>query len=480
MKLHHLSEPELEFGQGVHISPRIGVTEYDVYDIKSTPRRDSIFVGAIGNSENLEKFSIWIEKVSYFIPAQNKDNKSNLWIDFCGFNLESGFKTKFVYDEGISRNFTGLEINEIVKIEDWNQRVDKAVELYYNHIKFLAQNRQVDVIVCFIPNQLCDSIVSDNTKTKAESEETIENLEKDDRLEHDFRKALKAKSMHLNKPIQIIKENTLESNQKGKHDDATKAWNLCTAIYYKSSPSTIPWKLIKNNNKPASCFVGISFYRSRDKKVLNTSLAQLFDELGNSVILRGNPVDIDKNDRQPHLKSEQAYLLLQQALNEYYNAMSNSPGRLVIHKTSKYDDAELEGFKQAANEMKVRTIDFITILNTDFRLFRKGEYPPYRGTQIELDQKNHLLYTRGSVAHYQTYTGLYIPSPLEVRIIESDESSATICQEILALTKMNWNNTQFDGKYPITISCSRNVGQVMKYLDRQQDPAPQINYGYYM
>ena len=54
----------------------------------------------------------------------------------------------------------------------------------------------------------------------------------------------------------------------------------------------------------------------------------------------------------------------------------------------------------------------------------------------------------------------------------SDESSDVICAEILALSKMNWNNTQFDGKYPITIQCARNVGHIMKYLDIEKDPPP--------
>ena len=44
---------------------------------------------------------------------------------------------------------------------------------------------------------------------------------------------------------------------------------------------------------------------------------------------------------------------------------------------------------------------------------------------------------------------------------------------------MNWNNTQFDGKYPITIACARKVGEVMKYLT-QKDAEPQISYSFYM
>lgn len=283
--------------------------------------------------------------------------------------------------------------------------------------------------------------------------------------------------MHLGKPLQLMRELSLESNPKTQQDDATKAWNFCTALYYKAN-QTVPWKLPTNINRPSICFVGIGFYRSRDRGVLNTSLAQIFDELGNGVILRGTPVDIDKNDRQPHLTTKQARDLLQRALAEYEVALGHSPGRLVMHKTSNYIASELEGFREATDEQRVRNVDFVTILDTDMRLFRDGIYPPYRGTHVELDDTTHLLYTRGAVRYYRTYPGPYIPQPLEVRIVESDESPSVICQEILGLTKMNWNNTQFDGKYPITIECARKVGQIMKYLSEHDQP--QIRYSFYM
>jgi argonaute-like protein implicated in RNA metabolism and viral defense len=97
---------------------------------------------------------------------------------------------------------------------------------------------------------------------------------------------------------------------------------------------------------------------------------------------------------------------------------------------------------------------------------------------LEFDEANHLLYTRGAVEYYRTYPGKYIPQPLDIRIVRSDESPGVISQEILGLTKMNWNNTQFDGKYPITLACARKVGQVMKYLS--PDDNPQISYSFYM
>jgi hypothetical protein len=488
MKFHFIDEPELEFGSDKHICPRAGITESGVYDTRLSDRRDKMFVGAVGTNETLDKLGEWLERCSKYIPGKPDAAQPNLFPSFCGFNLETGFKAQFEYGSRILRPLKNAVIEKILKIEDWNKRVEAAVNMYHEQIKFLAQNRTVDVIVCIIPDVLYESI---STEKEIVLEETLEEKpveedvdvdeeEADDALESNFRRALKAKTMQFAVPLQLIREISFEPIVKEQQDEATKAWNFCTALYYKANRQTVPWKLVTNLNKPSACFVGISFYRSRDKKTLNTSLAQVFDELGNGVILRGTPVELDRDyDKRPHLSEDQAYQLLKKALTEYRVAMNNVPGRLVLHKSSNFNGAELSGFKLATSEMQVQSVDFLTIMDSDFRLFRKGIYPPYRGSHIELDKKTHLLYTRGSVKYYKTQTSLYIPQPLEIRIVESDESANTLCSEILGLTKMNWNNTQFDRKYPITIGCSRRVGEVMKYLT-EKDPEPQISYSFYM
>lgn len=43
---------------------------------------------------------------------------------------------------------------------------------------------------------------------------------------------------------------------------------------------------------------------------------------------------------------------------------------------------------------------------------------------------------------------------------------------------MNWNNTQFDRKFPITIGCARNVGEILKYLVPKD--VMQLKYTFYM
>ena len=126
--------------------------------------------------------------------------------------------------------------------------------------------------------------------------------------------------------------------------------------------------------------------------------------------------------------------------------------------------------ESAAQEVNIDTVDLVTVMDSKLRLFRDGNYPPYRGTLVQLDDDRELLYTKGSVWYYQTYPGLYIPQPIELRIVRSEESPNFIAKEVLGLTKMNWNNTQFDGKYPVTLGCSRKVGEILKYLTDTDTP----------
>lgn len=473
MNVEHLLEPRLLFANGTHICPRRGIAEYGVFDQAQATRRSEIYIGGIGTSHCIDLLDAWLTRCGAVIGTASDVKQENLRLPFCGFNRSSGFAADMRFSTDLSRTLKNSEIKAILDIEDRKERVLHAVEHYYDHVKFLAQNRHVDVIVCVIPENLYQRIAIDGPPVEETLEADVEVYE-----EFNFRRALKARTMLFAKPLQLVRQVSLdEAKVAGQQDDATKAWNFCTALYYKSGP-TIPWKLDQDNARASSCAVGISFYRSRDRMTLGTSLAQIFDELGNGLILRGTPVDIDKDDRSPRLSEEQAHDLLAAALNEYRVALRHYPARVVIHKSSHFSDQEIGGLEAAAQGVSIDTVDFVTVMDSKLRLFRDGNYPPYRGTLVQVDDDRQLLYTRGSVWYYQTYPGQYVPQPIELRIVRSEESPNFIAKEALGLTKMNWNNTQFDGKYPVTLGCSRKVGEIMKYLS--DTDTPQIRYGYYM
>jgi hypothetical protein len=474
MKADYIHEPYLFFGKGKSICPREGISGLDVYDTVQEARKNQLLIGIIGIEADVENLKSWLKRFESYIPANPKGKQKGLFKPFPGFNQDKAYCAKLIYGSNYERIISPNDIKAILNEPDRDKRVLDAVEMFGENIGFLSDIKNCDVVICVIPKSFEGKIVKEN-----KDEEPVETFAEDNEapeLELNFRRALKARAMQHNTPIQLIREYVLHDNSKSQ-DAATKAWNFCTALYYKGL-QTIPWKLEVDENKPKVCYVGIGFYRSRDKKTIQTSLAQIFNENGKGVILRGTPVMEDKDDRKPHLTYDQSLSLLKDALTKYKFATGTIPGRVVLHKTSKYYEDELDGFTQAMQDLGITEYDIVTVMETDLRFFRNNLYPPVRGSLFSLTESRHILYTRGSVHQYQTYPGMYIPAPLEVRIVSAVSSTKTICKEILGLTKMNWNNTQFDNKYPITIGCARRVGEIMKYLGEYEQPKE--SYAFYM
>jgi hypothetical protein len=112
---------------------------------------------------------------------------------------------------------------------------------------------------------------------------------------------------------------------------------------------------------------------------------------------------------------------------------------------------------------------------TPFRLFRDGAYAPLRGTCLELE-KGAVLYTRGSVPYFRTYPGLYVPQPIMLRPYRMESTLSELAEETLALTKMNWNSTQFDGSLPITVRASRAVSRILKHVSTGELEAAEYRF----
>ncbi|QDT27303.1 hypothetical protein Enr10x_26200 [Gimesia panareensis] len=154
------------------------------------------------------------------------------------------------------------------------------------------------------------------------------------------------------------------------------------------------------------------------------------------------------------------------------------PARVVVHKSSSHNDKEIEGFSNAAEENNIEYCELVSLRSSFIRLFRNGEYPPLRGTFLSLDERTNILYTRGSVEFYGTYPGMYMPRTLRIDCDLVEQTPRYLAEEILSLTKMNWNDTQFDGGLPITIRAARQVGDILKYLGASS-PVP-AQYSFYM
>jgi hypothetical protein len=47
---------------------------------------------------------------------------------------------------------------------------------------------------------------------------------------------------------------------------------------------------------------------------------------------------------------------------------------------------------------------------------------------------------------------------------EGETSSSELAKELLGLSKLNFNNTQFDTGDPITVRAARRVGDILKHV----------------
>jgi hypothetical protein len=207
--------------------------------------------------------------------------------------------------------------------------------------------------------------------------------------------------------------------------------------------------------------------------------AHVFDERGDGVIVRGGKITLPKDDHTPHLSADAADALLGEALKRYRDTHQTLPARVAIHKTSEFSRDEIEGFRAAGAAKVVSIVDCVSVSDdTSQRLFRYGAYPPLRGTLLSLDRREHLLYTRGSVEFYETYPGMYVPRALLFRCDDVEQTPKFLAREMLALTKMNWNDTQFDGSLPITVLAAPKVGDVLKYVGPDEEIADR--YSSYM
>jgi hypothetical protein len=484
MKTFILPEPELEFGAGNHIDIRFGLMNYGPlgYDSRLAPKQ--IRLGLIGTNETIEGVCAWLERCRDGIAAK-ASRQPNLFPRFPGFNEDASFRATLITDTRLQRTIPQATFDALKQQTTLNQIVTEAVDLFVAEVRYLVENTGVDVIICAVPMALytlLEDFGGDSTAPSAEIEEDHE-----ERVSFDFHDLLKAKSMPLRKPIQIILPMTYDESKRRQQktrpdrvkrlqDEATRAWNIHTALYYKAGGT--PWRIIRDTADYTTCYVGVSFYKTLDESRLHTSIAQVFNERGDGVVVRGGEVRLAKEDRRPHLDETGAYQLLYDALERYRDEHRTLPARVVVHKTSVHNDAEMTGFLRAARSERVELVDLISVHDSFIRLFRTREYPPLRGTLVQLEAYRHVLYTKGSVDFFATYPGMYVPRAIGFRCDHTEQTPKFLAQELLGLTKMNWNNTQFDGGWPITTRAAAQVSAILKYVPENQEIA--ARYSFYM
>src|SRR6516162_17211 len=75
--------------------------------------------------------------------------------------------------------------------------------------------------------------------------------------------------------------------------------------------------------------------------------------------------------------------------------------------------------------------DFVALGTRGVQFYRKGDYPPLRGTYVKFSDSDLLLYTSGYIPFLRTYPGPRVPRPVEVLEHLGDSPWDLVLREIL-------------------------------------------------
>ena len=476
-----LPEPELEFGDGgLHLDPRYGLVTHGPLQPKPG---DVIRVGVIGTTETVDGMAAFMQRAMTGIDGAN-ERLGNLNPGFPGIGNQNPFRCRFEIDGAACRTVLSKDVRAMQAIPKFDDAVRASADLFVDQARALLEgSARPEVIVLALPTGIIEKVV--NAAPFPGGEEDDEDAD-DGATDLNFRDLFKAKALSLKVPTQVawptlwddaekLGRKVKKTSDRRVQAPATRAWNILNAIFYKAGKA--PWRLPKGDGY-ATSYLGIGFYRDIDGHRLWTSTAQMFDERGKGLILRGARARIDRPGKHPYLAREDAYELVKRSLERYRLHHRQLPARLVIMKTSRFEPGEIEGFRNAIEDLDVSMLDMLWVSEGGHAmLMREGDYPPLRGSFLQLGE-NGLLYTRGSVPYYGTYPGMRVPKPLHLRPQGCETSLADLAAEVLALTKMNWNSTQFDQRLPIPIHAARQVGRVLKHVSFGQQE--QTEYPFYM
>lgn len=323
-----------------------------------------------------------------------------------------------------------------------------------------------DVLVIYIPKYF----VNFRTATSISSDFNL----------HD---SLKLYATEKGIKLQLIEEKSINT-----YDPCKVLWGLSTSLYAKSTGVLWHPEAIQSD----TAYIGISYARSEEKGIC-IGCSQLFDSTGTGIrmILRkiSNPIFMGKSN--PYMREDDARVMMTELREQYYHsAPVNTLRRIVVHKTTPFIREEITGIMQAFRGIDVELVQIQDYCS--WRGIRFGDKPDKtaerfalkRGLAVKLDRDSFLLWTHGCVMHPELSAPLNyykgsrgIPAPLLIKRFAGKASGNTLAQEILMLTKMNWNSGDCLYKtLPVTLDFAKVLARMSKQNEAVFDKAYDFRY----
>jgi len=324
-----------------------------------------------------------------------------------------------------------------------------------------------------------------------------------DKVVHDLYHVIKAlRFMVYDKiiRIQIVRESTLRSAFSDVKSLDFTLFNLASVIYAKSGGT--PW-LLDEPLIPAGLFIGIAFTRPRIIQDANThepfyyGVFTVHDKWGRYLDTTIRGIRIDQSLLREFMRRygtkglfvprEEMTDILRYAINQFMGSTrKHPPSLMVLHKSAPFHRDEVEAMRNIASEYGIKYSLVHIEMNNPYRGFDKEQrlWSSVRGDLVvDVEYHSHgraILFTTGctqSIDKYNLY-GTKIrprnrpgtPKPIEINVYENTTQLvvSNFAQQILALTKLDWNTTETEVKEPITIKYARRVASLKQHATELQ------------
>ncbi len=487
-----LPEPDLEFNyaQRLH-DPHAGLSLFGPYDAEAASHPKSIVYGIIGPPDGLDLFHRWSGLIQGGIvhgaePSRDKNRKKHsderktylLWPPFPGF--EVAFHATWPTLHSGKWELDKTKLVELATHRDANRRAYDVVGEYCECLRRAKERDEAfHVMICVIPDEVwlnCrpQSQVREGAHGHALSAKAVAlkrqtmslfGAEEEYDMSVDFRRQLKARAMEFGIPIQIVRESTLRIgttagvSERELTPESDRAWNLWTTLYYKAGGK--PWRLA--TARPGVCYVGLAFRRTDFGESSRSACcaAQMFLDTGDGVVFKGEVGTWYSPERKEfHLDKKSARSLLSGVLKSYSDQGGQPLREIFLHSRSSIDTEEFEGYRDACPQ-GVKLVGVRVKPESGVKLFRRGKWPVLRGTFWRLGERTGYLWASGFKPTVLSYDGWDVPNPLRIDVQHGDADIVQVANDILGLTKLNYNACKLGDSMPVTVGFSDVVGEIL-------------------
>lgn len=260
-------------------------------------------------------------------------------------------------------------------------------------------------------------------------------------------------------------------------DRASVAWNLATTTFFKAGGR--PWRVA--SARDGVCYIGLIFKRDPNMRSRQACCgAQMFLQDSDGLVFKGAMGPwYSPETRQFHLSRLEARRLICKVLDTYSDDHREPPRELFIHGRTRFNQDEWAGFCDAVDAKQSRLVGVRISRTNEYKLFSNGELAARRGTAICLSPRIGLLWTSGFVERLGTYPGRETPNPLRVEITGDtarEYDIKLVMNDILMLTKMNFNSCVYGDGIPVTMRFADAIGDVLVTVNDKEIPPLPFRY----